>query len=118
MPKLPGVAHLRAVRALEKQGHSVVVANNGREAVDAWERDRFDVVLMDVQMPELDGLEATARIRELEQQRGVAEPTPIIAMTANAMKGDRERCLEAGMDGYVSKPVKRPALFAEIDRVL
>ncbi len=107
-----------AVRAIEKAGHAVVVANNGLEAVNAWERERFDVVLMDVQMPELDGFGATARIRELEQQRGTAGSTPIIAMTANAMKGDKERCLEAGMDGYVSKPVKRQTLFAEIDRVL
>ena len=107
-----------AVRVIEKAGHSVVVTNNGREALDAWEQDRYDVVLMDVQMPEMDGLEATARIRDLEQQRGAAQRTPIIAMTANAMKGDRERCLEAGMDGYVSKPVKRQTMFAEIDRVL
>ncbi len=107
-----------AVRAIEKAGHSVVVANNGREAVDAWERESYDVVLMDVQMPEMDGLEATARIRDLEQQREPARRTPIIAMTANAMKGDRERCLEAGMDGYISKPVRRAALFAEIERVL
>jgi CheY-like chemotaxis protein len=66
----------------------------------------------------MDGFEATSRIRGLEQERGTTSPTPIIAMTANAMKGDRERCLEAGMDGYVSKPVKRQTLFAEIDRVL
>ncbi len=107
-----------AVRTIEKAGHSVVVANNGREAVEAWERDRYDVVLMDVQMPEMDGLEATARIRDLERERGAGLHTPIIAMTANAMKGDKERCLEAGMDGYVSKPVKRQTLFAEIKRVL
>ncbi len=112
-----------AVRAIEKAGHAVVVANNGREAVDAWEKERFDVILMDVQMPELDGLDATAQIRALEQQRGdteqsAARRTPIVAMTANAMKGDKERCLESGMDGYVSKPVKRQTLFAEIDRVL
>ena len=73
---------------------------------------------MDVQMPELDGLEATGRIRDLEQEAGATRRTPIIAMTANAMKGDKERCLEAGMDGYVSKPVKRQTLFAEIERVL
>jgi two-component system sensor histidine kinase/response regulator len=107
-----------AVRAITKAGHSVIVAGNGREAVDAWERERFDAVLMDVQMPEMDGLEATARIRDLEQQRGATQHIPIIAMTANAMKGDKERCLEAGMDGYVTKPVKRQILFAEIDRVL
>jgi CheY-like chemotaxis protein len=73
---------------------------------------------MDVQMPEMDGLEATSRIRELEHEREITPRTPIIAMTANAMKGDRERCLEAGMDGYISKPVKRETMFAEIDRVL
>jgi CheY-like chemotaxis protein len=107
-----------AVRAIQKAGHEVAVANNGREAVDAWQRDRYDVVLMDVQMPEMDGLEATRTIRALEQERGSEQAIPIIAMTANAMKGDRERCLEAGMNGYVSKPVKRETLFAEITRVL
>jgi len=107
-----------AIRAIEKAGHSVVVANNGREAVEACERDRYDVVLMDVHMPEMDGLEATRVIRERERTSDGARRTPIIAMTANAMKGDREQCLEVGMDGYVSKPVKRETLFAEIDRVL
>jgi PAS domain S-box-containing protein len=107
-----------AVRVIEKAGHSVVVANNGREALDVWQREPFDVVLMDVQMPEMDGFTATARIRDLEKERGSTGRTPIIAMTANAMKGDRERCLEAGMDGYISKPVKRDSMFAEIDRVV
>jgi signal transduction histidine kinase/DNA-binding response OmpR family regulator/HAMP domain-containing protein len=107
-----------AVRALEKAGHSVVVANNGREAVDAWQREPCDVVLMDLQMPEMDGFEATAKILDLERTGARDRHTPIIAMTANAMKGDRERCLDAGMDGYVSKPVKRQTLFAEIERVL
>ncbi len=107
-----------AVRAIENAGHKVFVANNGREAVEAWERDRYDVVLMDVQMPEMDGFEATSQIRRLEQQRKTTQRTPIIAMTANAMKGDKERCLEAGMDGYLSKPVKRQTLFVEIERVL
>jgi CheY-like chemotaxis protein len=107
-----------AIRTIEKAGHTVFVANNGREAVEAWERERYDVVLMDMQMPEMDGFEATSRIRRLELEREATPRTPIIAMTANAMKGDRERCLEAGMDGYVSKPVKRQTLFAEIGRVL
>ncbi len=107
-----------AIRVLEKAGHSVEVANNGREAVDAWQRGSYDLILMDVQMPEMDGLQATARILELEQAAESSEHTPIIAMTANAMKGDREKCLAAGMDGYVSKPVKRQTLFAEIERVL
>ena len=105
-----------AVRTIEKAGHTVVVTNNGREAVEAWKLGGHDVVLMDVQMPEMDGFEATGRIRELEKDQG--RRTPIIAMTANAMKGDKERCLEAGMDGYISKPVKRQILFAEINRVL
>jgi PAS domain S-box-containing protein len=107
-----------AVRLLENQGHYVVVANNGRIAVERLERDNlqgFDAVLMDVQMPEMDGLEATAVIRRLEKRTGTH--IPIIAMTAHAMKGDRERCLAAGMDGYVSKPVSVAVLMAEIDRV-
>jgi PAS domain S-box-containing protein len=107
-----------AVRAIEKAGHSVVVANNGREAVDTWQREAFDVILMDIQMPEVDGYEATSTIRKLEREQTANTRTPIIAMTANAMKGDKERCLETGMDGYVSKPVKRKLLFAEIERVL
>jgi signal transduction histidine kinase/CheY-like chemotaxis protein/ABC-type phosphate/phosphonate transport system substrate-binding protein len=105
-----------AVRTLTKRGHTVVVANNGREAVEAWDKEPFDVVLMDVQMPEMDGFEATAAIRKREEATG--GHTPIVAMTAHAMKGDRERCLEAGMDGYVTKPIKASTLFAEIDRVL
>ena len=107
-----------ATRAIEKAGHSVVVANNGREAVDALERASYDLVLMDVHMPEMDGFEATRAIRERERASRPSRRTPIIAMTANAMKGDRERCLEVGMDGYVSKPVRRRTLFAEVDRVL
>ena len=107
-----------AIRVIEKANHNVVVANNGREAVEAWDHGQFDLVLMDVQMPEMDGFEATSRIRALERDREGARPTPIIAMTANAMKGDKERCLEAGMDGYISKPVKQQILFAEIERVL
>ena len=105
-----------AVRVLQKRGHTVEVANNGREAVEAWQKGVCDVILMDVQMPEMDGFEATARIRERES--GADRRTPIIAMTAHAMKGDRERCLEAGMDGYVTKPIKASVMFAEIERVL
>jgi CheY-like chemotaxis protein len=105
-----------AVRLLEKLGHAVVLANNGREAVEAVGREAFDVVLMDVQMPEMGGLEATAAIREGEA--GGGRRLPIIALTAHAMKGDRERCLAAGMDGYVSKPIRREDLVREIDAVL
>ncbi len=101
-----------AMRLLEKQGHTVVIASNGREAVEAFKRERFDVVLMDVQMPEMDGLEATARIREQEQ--GQSEHVRIIALTAHAMKGDRERCLEAGMDAYLSKPIVPEELYAAL----
>jgi CheY-like chemotaxis protein len=92
-----------AVRMVEKMGHSPVVANNGREALLLLAAKSFDLVLMDVQMPEMDGLKATAMIREKERQTQVH--IPIIAMTAHAMKEDRERCLEAGMDGYISKPI-------------
>ncbi|HLW99512.1 MAG TPA: response regulator [Candidatus Acidoferrales bacterium] len=107
-----------AVRLLEKQGHTVVVANNGREAVERLAKDvfkGFDAVLMDVQMPEMDGLEATAEIRLREA--GTNHHIPIIAMTAHAMVGDRERCLESGMDGYVSKPISLKELMKEINRV-
>jgi len=102
-----------AVRLLEKRGHSVVVASNGREALEALSRDAFDVVLMDVQMPEMDGFEATRKIRERERDSG--DHVPIIAMTAHAMKGDRERCLEEGMDGYISKPLRPSELFESIE---
>ncbi|MCI0485999.1 MAG: PAS domain S-box protein [Blastocatellia bacterium] len=107
------VNQMLAVRLLEKEGHRVVVAANGREAVTAFERDDFDLILMDVQMPEMNGYEATAAIRETEKATG--GHIPIIAMTAHAMKGDRERCLEAGMDGYVSKPIKPGELFEAIE---
>ena len=86
--------------------------------MEAWERDPFDVVLMDVQMPEMDGLEATTRIRELENGREAKRRTPIIAMTANAMKGDRESYLAAGMTDYVSKPINPAELFASIRRCI
>jgi PAS domain S-box-containing protein len=104
------------VRLLEKRGHAVVVAGNGREALAAVEREPFDLVLMDVQMPEMDGLEATARIRAHEE--GTGRHTPILAMTARAMKGDREVCLTAGMDGYVTKPIQPRELYDAIDRVV
>jgi two-component system, sensor histidine kinase and response regulator len=105
-----------AVRVLEKQGHTVIVAFNGREALRQAEQRPFDLVLMDVQMPEMGGFEATAVLRQRDKETG--RHIPIIAMTAHAMKGDRERCLEAGMDGYVSKPIQTPELFAAIDEVM
>jgi len=101
------------VRLLQKRGHSVVVANNGQEAIEAYAKERFDLVLMDLQMPVMDGYEATAAIRKSEETRGLR--TPIIALTAHAMKGDREQCLAAGMDDYVSKPIDPARLFAVID---
>jgi two-component system, sensor histidine kinase and response regulator len=105
-----------AVRLLEKQGHTVVVVSDGQATLAALAQQAFDLVLMDVQMPVMDGLEATAAIREQEKTTGAH--LPIIAITAHAMKGDRERCLAAGMDGYVSKPIKLDDLDAAITRVL
>ena len=102
-----------AVRLIEKRGHTLVVASNGREALAALESESFDVVLMDVQMPEMNGFEATAAIRDREKETG--KHLPIIAMTANAMVGDRERCLAAGMDGYISKPIRIEELFEVIE---
>ena len=96
-----------ALRILEKAGHRVAVASNGIEALQAFDQHTFDAVLMDLQMPEMGGFEATAKIRERE--RGVR--IPIIAMTAHAMTGDRERCLEAGMDDYIAKPIRASALL-------
>ncbi|MEO1129355.1 MAG: response regulator [Planctomycetota bacterium] len=104
-----------AVRVLEKAGWTVEIAEDGRQAVDAHMQNRYDLILMDVQMPVMDGLEATRQIRLSEEKHGGR--TEIIAMTANAMAGDREACIAAGMDGYVSKPVRRDSLFAEIARV-
>jgi CheY-like chemotaxis protein len=98
------VNQMLATRILEKLDHHVTVVGNGREAVSKAQASRFDLIIMDVQMPEMDGLEATAAIREWEKTTG--KHIPILAMTAHAMKGDRERCLAAGMDGYVSKPIR------------
>jgi CheY-like chemotaxis protein len=102
-----------AVRLLEKRGHLVSVARNGREAVAAAARERFDLVLMDVEMPELDGLDATAAIRRTEACTGGR--LPIFAMTAHAMKGDSERCQAAGMDGYLPKPIRPADLYAIVE---
>lgn len=98
-----------AMALLQRQGHTVVVASTGREAVTAFEPQKFDLVLMDVQMPEMDGMEATAAIRMKERRS--SSHVPIIAMTAHALKGDRERCLEAGMDEYIAKPIHAKELF-------
>ncbi|MEA3212747.1 MAG: hypothetical protein QOE70_5804 [Chthoniobacter sp.] len=100
---------------LEKRGHSVVHAPNGLAAVDAAAHDVFDLIMMDVQMPEMDGFEATRRIREAEEATG--SHTPIVAMTAHAMAGDRERCLAAGMDDYLSKPLRKSDLLTLIGRI-
>jgi PAS domain S-box-containing protein len=104
-----------AVRLLEKRGHSVVVVGNGKEALVALDGGAFDLVLMDVMMPEMDGFEATGHVRAREKRAG--GHVPIVAMTAHAMKGDRERCLEAGMDGYVTKPLQPGELFETVERL-
>jgi CheY-like chemotaxis protein len=105
-----------ASRLLEKRGHRVAVVSNGREALEALAKQSFDLVLMDVQMPEMDGFGATAAIRSRENGTGVH--IPIIAMTAHAMTGDRERCLAAGMDAYVSKPIQAKELFEAIEELV
>jgi CheY-like chemotaxis protein len=105
-----------AVNLLRKLGHTAVLAENGREALATWETEPFDLILMDVQMPELDGFAVTQAIRTKEKAANAH--VPIIALTAHAMKGDRERCLAAGMDGYLSKPIDPSALFAELLRWL
>jgi len=110
------INRMLTVRLLEKRGHRVAVAVDGREALDWLARESFDLVLMDIQMPQMDGFEATAAIREQEKTTG--DHLPIIAMTAHAMKGDRERCLEAGMDAYLSKPVHVEQMFAVIESQL
>jgi CheY-like chemotaxis protein len=104
------------LRLLEKRGHHAVVAGDGRQALDALARQPFDVVLMDLQMPVMDGFEALAGLRAQEQDSGAH--IPVIALTANAMKGDRERCLAAGFDGYVSKPIQARDLFEAIEQAV
>jgi two-component system sensor histidine kinase/response regulator len=104
-----------AVRLLEKEGHTVVVAGDGAKALEALERQAFDLILMDVQMPVMDGVETTAAIRKLEQSNGAH--IPIVAMTAHAMAGDRQKFLSLGMDGYVSKPIHSRDLFDVIENV-
>jgi two-component system, sensor histidine kinase and response regulator len=104
-----------AVRLLEKRGYQVALAENGLQAVEASARQEFDVILMDVQMPEMDGYEATAAIRARED--GTGKHVPIIAMTTHALKGDEQQCLNAGIDSYLSKPVRPAELYEAIERV-
>ncbi|MFZ1947687.1 MAG: response regulator, partial [bacterium] len=104
------------VRMLQKRGHTIVSSSNGLEALACLEKEKFDLVLMDVEMPEMDGFEATREIRAREKTTG--GHVPIAAMTAHAMKGDRERCLDAGMDGYVSKPIRAQDLLETMDRMV
>jgi two-component system sensor histidine kinase/response regulator len=108
-----------AMKLLETRGHRVTLASNGMEAVGAFKKGDFDLILMDIQMPEMDGFEATRHIRalELKGKESKIERIPIVAMTAHAMTGDREKCIAAGMDDYVSKPVKPEALYSVIDKV-
>jgi two-component system sensor histidine kinase/response regulator len=105
----------RAVGTAILRGHSLVHAADGRKAMEAAEREVFDLIFMDVQMPEMDGFEATRHIREAEQ--GTGRRTPIAAMTAHAMAGDRERCLAAGMDDYFSKPLKKAEILDPLERI-
>jgi PAS domain S-box-containing protein len=105
-----------AVRLLEKRGHTLVTAENGRQALRLLEQERFDIVIMDVQMPEMDGLAATEAIRARERTTGAH--VPIVALTAHAMPRDRERCLQAGMDLYMTKPIKPDELFASVEGLL
>ncbi len=109
------VNRLLAVRMLDKMGHTVIAAAGAREALETLDAGPFDVVLMDVQMPDMDGFEATAMVRRMERESG--GHVPIIAMTAYAMEGDRERCLAAGMDGYIAKPINRKDLADALDNV-
>jgi CheY-like chemotaxis protein len=107
------VNQVLAVKLLTRRGHAVTVANNGLEALAALERETFDLVLMDVQMPVMGGFEATAAIRQRELETGARQR--IIAMTAHAMTGDQERCIAAGMDGYLAKPIDSRLLFAVVE---
>jgi CheY-like chemotaxis protein len=109
------INQILAQRLIRKRGHNIVVASSGREALAALEIEHFDLILMDIQMPEMSGLEVTEAIRRKEKETG--EHIPIIATTASAMKEDKEKCLEAGMDAYLSKPIDRDALYETIDKL-
>jgi CheY-like chemotaxis protein len=104
-----------AVRLLQRRGHVVTVAQNGREALAMLDQNHFDAVLMDIEMPEMDGFSATRAIRAREKNSG--EHVPIIAMTAHAMRGMKEECLNAGMDGYLAKPIQAGELYASLDEL-
>jgi CheY-like chemotaxis protein len=110
------VNQILAARLLEKRGHHVEVASDGREALEKLKTADFDLVLMDVQMPVMGGFEAAAAVREME--KGTGKHIPIVALTAHAVKGDRERCLAAGMDGYVGKPIHPEELFEQIEALI
>jgi CheY-like chemotaxis protein len=105
-----------ATRLLEQAGCRVDVASNGLEAVAMWRQFPYDAIFMDCQMPEMDGFEATAEIRRREQGSGNTPHTPIVALTANTMRGDREKCLAAGMDDFLPKPIQFPTLYRTLER--
>jgi len=105
-----------AATILQQAGHQVVVAAHGRAGIEAWQSQYFDLILMDIQMPEMDGIEATHVIRRQERETG--EHIPIIALTAHALKGDQERCLQAGMDAYIAKPLRARRLLDVIETTL
>jgi CheY-like chemotaxis protein len=109
------INQLVGVKQLQKLGYNVDIAGNGLEAVEAWKRDKYGVILMDCQMPEMDGFEATRKIRELEAEQNLPH-TRIIAMTASVMKEDRDLCLAAGMDDYISKPVNTDELKNALEK--
>jgi signal transduction histidine kinase/CheY-like chemotaxis protein len=111
------VNQMVAKQVLKKLGYTTDIASNGLEAVEAWQRNKYDIILMDCHMPEMDGYQATRKIRELEAEQNI-KPTQIIAMTASAMTGDREFCLAAGMNDYTTKPIDRHALGAALKKAL
>jgi len=110
------VNRVLAQRLLQKRDFTVSIATDGKQAISATQKEEFDLILMDIQMPEMDGFEATAEIRKREKLTG--RRTPIIALTAHALKEDRERCLSAGMDAYVTKPIRPAELFTVIQNIL